>query len=909
MITPGKAYESVSDRAVVSSSPLDGKSSPLVLEKDKEWVTYRFNIPEDGLYNLELTYRPMEGSYSQIQIGVQVDGDYPFKEARTIQLFRSWKDGKYPPDVNEHGDQIRPAQAETPHWSTVRLMDANSSAEPLLWAFTKGEHTIRVESILESVALDSISVVSPEPLPTYEQKAAAAPKKSLVTPAWGRTLEAEHVSGKSDPSVQIQASNDNLASPPSNGRITYNMLGGSRWSRSGNEAEWAFEVPEDGLYYLSFKFMQNFTRDVYTYRQIRLDGEVPFRELEAYPFPYSRSWQIETLSDPDGKAYGLYLTKGQHVLSLSAVAAPTASIRESIQTIVDDLQAINRTVSMATGVKNRRMVDRNRDWKLDDMIPDIQERAAALADRLQSQINKLQTLYGSSLQSADGLRAVIRDIREIEEDPNILVTRPPEMWAGNLDKMSAFVDSLAKQPLTLDQIYLTASPEVPEKPPGRLAVLQDTVVNFFRTFRPDYHYSGRNDPDAIDIWVNRGRDYVNLMQQLADESFTPQTGVKVNINLMPNPGQLILSNSSGREPDLALGLPEGTPADFAMRNSLVDLSTFKDYKDVVKPLHPGTLIPFQYDGGTYALPETVSLNVMFYRTDILESLDLKPPQTWDEMLAMLPTLKQKGYDFYYNKANSVPIFLQNGVSFYTSDGLKSGLNSPEGFKAFKQWTDLFNVYGFPTEVPNFYQHFRSGDLPIGISDYNTYMQLLVAAPELNGSWEIAPVPGVGGQGQEPVRWSGGSLTSGMIFKSTKHKEEAWSFLKWWTSTDTQARFGNEVELLNGVEFRWNTANVEAFKKLPWPSGTKETILEQWRWYKEMPNVPGGYFTGREMLFAWNRTVLQGLNYRESLEQAIFQVDSELKRKQKEFGFLDENGEVRRTLVVPDITKPWEGAQP
>lgn len=903
---PASRYSSMSPNA--ASGDVDGKTDVLQLKQAKQWAEYEVEVPADGLYNIELTVLPLKGSSSPVQIGVKVDGDFAFDEAKNIQLPRSWKDSDYPPKVNEHGDQTRPSQEEVTAWSVRRLADAKmSSPEPLRWKLSKGKHTIRLESVMEPFALAEIAVVAPQTAPAYEQAAAAW--QTLPNDNGAErplTLEAEAMSAKSDPSVQVQASNDNLAGPESNGKQIYNTMGGLRWSRGGQTAEWTFEVPKDGLYYIHFKYLQNFTKDSVSFRQIRIDGELPFHELQSYPFPYSRKWNVEALKDEGGKPYAIYLRKGTHRLELTADPSPTTPVRESLQSIVDGYQEINREVAMVTGIKNRSMVDKNRDWNLAETMPDAASKLDGLADRLQTQVDKLQALYGNSLQGADGLRSVIFDLRKMAEDPDLLSKRPPEMHAQNLEKMTMFIDTLGRQPLTLDRIYVTSSPGQPEKPPGTFAVVEDLVVNFFRTFSPNYQYYGRRDPDGIDVWVNRGRDYVALMQQLADESFTAKSGIKVNVNLMPNPGQLVLSNSAGREPDVALGIAEGTPVDFAMRNSLVPLSDFPDFKDVAERFQPGTLIPFTYDGGVYAVPETVALNVLFYRSDVLASIGLKPPATWDDMYSMLPTLQQKGYSFFMPKLNYVPLFLQNGASFYMEDGSRSAMDSREGFNAFKQWTEMFTVYGLPTEVSSFYMHFRSGDMPVGIADYNTYMQLLVAAPELAGSWEIAPIPGIRQKDGTIVRWAGGNLSSGMIFKTSERKDDAWAFLKWWTSTDTQARFGNEIELLNGIEFRWNTANVEAFKKLPWPEKDAATILDQWKWYKEMPNVPGGYFTSRELMFAWTRTVLQNQNYREMLEKAVFQIDSELKRKQREFGFYDEDGNAVRKLQLPDLKQPWEG---
>jgi ABC-type glycerol-3-phosphate transport system substrate-binding protein len=184
---------------------------------------------------------------------------------------------------------------------------------------------------------------------------------------------------------------------------------------------------------------------------------------------------------------------------------------------------------------------------------------------------------------------------------------------------------------------------------------------------------------------------------------------------------------------------------------------------------------------------------------------------------------------------------------------------------------------------NFFNRMRSGEMPIGIANYTTYVQFSVAAPELTGRWGIAPLPGTLKEDGTINRSAGGAVYGNVIFKQSKHQKESWEFLKWWMSKDVQLRFGQELESLIGVEARWNTANSEAFKDLPWPKEDLETFIEQWKWYRERPVVPGSYFTARHIMNAWNRTVLSGMNPRESIEQAVKDINKELHAKQEEFG--------------------------
>jgi len=132
-------------------------------------------------------------------------------------------------------------------------------------------------------------------------------------------------------------------------------------------------------------------------------------------------------------------------------------------------------------------------------------------------------------------------------------------------------------------------------------------------------------------------------------------------------------------------------------------------------------------------------------------------------------------------------------------------------------------------------------MPVGVADYNTYISLSVAAPELIGRWKMVPMPGID-QGGVINRSAGGGAQTVMMFQETQHKQEAWQYIKWWLSAPVQQRYANEIQALLGVSARWNTSNVDAMRSLPWPQSDIQSILGQWDWFQENPVVLGGYYT-------------------------------------------------------------------
>jgi ABC-type glycerol-3-phosphate transport system substrate-binding protein len=121
-----------------------------------------------------------------------------------------------------------------------------------------------------------------------------------------------------------------------------------------------------------------------------------------------------------------------------------------------------------------------------------------------------------------------------------------------------------------------------------------------------------------------------------------------------------------------------------------------------------------------------------------------------------------------------------------------------------------------------------------------------------------------------------------MLKQAKDKEASWEFMKWWVSKDTQVRFGREMEGLMGAAARYPTANIEALKELPWPAKDYQNLEEQWQWVKGVPEVAGGYFTGRHLDNAFREVINNGTNTMDSLYDYVQEINYEITQKRDEF---------------------------
>lgn len=917
-------YAAASDESVLSVQEYDGAARALVWRNNREnWVEFEVEVPETGLYEMVVRYRAYsDGRHSNrpMTLAVMWDGEFPFREARSIRFPRLFRDD-LPLRTDRFGDHIRPQSIEIERWETLALTDSDDSYNgPLQWYLTEGVHTLRLQGH-QPIALDTIEFRPPQTAASYAERMGGE------TPApWSGeavVIEAEQMLEKNEVSVQILSDQDAWMSPRANGNTIYNAVGGNRWNDGGERISWSFTVPESGWYNIAFRLLNNLQSNVTSFRKIMIDGEVPYQELLAFPVPYANQWQKVVLADDDGNPYAVWLDAGEHTLSMSATYAPHKELQVLLEKTLQELAGVARDLQMLTNGED----DPNRTWDIASNFPEIPQALAGTRGKLERMAELWLAVNKRQDNNYQSLRTAISDVDHLVAEPNELPNRKNSLSMLQA-KVGSVTEQLKSQPLALDQIVIVPhGSEFPRMTANVFEKLWNSVLNFARSFEKKDRLS-ENDADVLNVWMNYGRDYVNLLQELADQYFTPQTGIPVKIDLLPREELLVLANATNKVPDVAIGIGEGKPSEFAFRNSAVDLSALEGFDELVSHFAPGAMLPYYYDGGYYAIPETVQLKMLFYRKDILEQLGLGVPDTWDDVYAMLPTLQQNGYNFYVPNGEILMFVYQNGADFYADDGLKTGLDSPEGFAAFKQFSELFSLYGVDRQISSFYQHFRDGDIPIGIADLNTYLQMLVAAPELTGWWDIAPVPGIVGASGEVERWSGGNInmlsqglggfgaaattsgaggqTSAMIMKQSQNPDWGWEFLRWWMSSETQLLFGSELEGFYGVEFRWSTANVEAFAELPWTPGERDALLEQWRWYKSMVNVPGSYFIPRELNNAWNRSVIDGMNYRRSLEIAVMNINRELMRKQTEFGFRAEDGTALRSFGLPEVNRPWEG---
>lgn len=881
-------------------------------EYDKAYVTYKVNIPQSAMYEIYFKYFPIEGKGTEIEREIMIDGAYPFNEATYLAFSRIWQDTEKVGTVfDTAGNEIRPTTQEAPEWTVKYLNDDRGYFfKSFRFYLEAGEHELKILSVKEPMLLAEIGLgMKDEPRPYAEVKAEYESKGYQMTTGQSVKIEAEDTFQKSASSLYPYHSRASVSTTGVSGKFTYdhtqvNVIGGERWETVGQWISWKITVPETGLYNISARGRQNVNKSMTSGRCLRIDGEIPFAEAENCGFFYSADFRMYTLGDEEvGEPFLFYFEAGrEYTMSLQVNLGVIEDLARRLDNSVTELMTVYRRLLMLIGATP----DKERDYNFKQAMPNELKTMAVQADELDSILNDMLEATGERNSDMAVLERTSRRLRTMSAHEHTIAKNFTQ-FKSDVSAIANWILDLNYQPLELDYFLITSPEEkLPKANAGFFAGIGHELRLFISSFTTDYTSVGAevSADEAVTVWfapgntagqvVGGGREQAQILKQMIDDDFTVNhPDVPVNLQLI-DLSALLPATLAGKGPDVALQVAGTNPVQYAMRGAVVDLAQFSDYQEVAKRFFPSSLVQFQYLQGVYALPETQTYQVMFYRTDIMEELGLEVPQTWADVYDIIPELQNNYMNFGFpaNTNNYYTLLYQNGGSLYRGEGETLGyatnLDSQTAVESFISYVDMYRSYKLDIQI-DFQNRFRTGEVPIGVADFTTVNALSVTAPEIRGLWSFALVPGTERTDENGNTFIDRSVaTSGngcIILKKSKHPEKAWEFIKWWTSDTAQTRYCLEVEATMGVAARIPSANINVMYNQAWSTDDYKMLMAQRAWAKGIPEVPGGYYTTRHMDNAFNRTYTNKTDPRETLLDYIDDINAELTKKRAEMGII------------------------
>ncbi len=902
VVHPDEKYEITADSytmcegmSVHIENNYEGMSGVSVYTEERGMLQYNVEVEKEGLYRIALVYYPVEGKNASIQRSVFIDGKLPYQELSMVEFSRVWVNESEDWKVDNQGNELKANQVEAPEWIVGDCYDKEGyNAEPLSVYLTAGEHTITLVSLREPMLLNKILIYNEASVLTYEEvqeknKTVGYVDADIEEPI---VIQAERATKKSSQMLYPQQDQSSPSvSPYSTHKLLNNTIGGEgNWDSCGQWIEWEFEVEQSGYYFITLRAKQNFVKGTNVSRKITIDGEIPFEEMSAYAFSYDGGWVMDTLSNKEGEAYRFYLEEGKHTIRMDVVLGELGTIINDVEEIVFDLNAIYRKIIRITGVAP----DDIRDYQIERNFPELESEFKDCSERLTNVITKLRKVAGKGSTKETSLVTMRDQLDELSKDVED-VGKYLSDFKSNIGATGTWITQAVLQPLRLDAIYISAPGiELPELKESFWDKAVHEVKKMFWSFIVDYNTIGNvaaeEETKSIVVWVGSGRDQANTIKQLIEEDFTPKTGISVNVMLV-DMGSLLQATLSGQGPDVALQVSNDLPMNYGLRSAALNLAEVADEEEIAEVksnFRESAFAALEYEDALYALPETETCLMMFYRKDILKELGVEIPKTWDDIKVIMSLLNNNQMALGMSPSEQVwaSLLYQNGGEYYTEDATKSALDSTEAIDTFKKFTQFYTDFKLDRET-SLTEGFRTGEMPIIIADSSTYNTLQVSAPEIKGLWGFTTIPGTTREDGGVDYTSASSGTACMIMNSTEEEEASWEFLKWWTSAEIQASYGIEMESLMGASARYMTANTEALAKLPWPVQDYEALAEQYAKVKGIRQVPGGYFTWRNVSNAFYRVVLSSgtewMAPREALTEYINYINAEITYKRTEFG--------------------------
>lgn len=899
----GKDYDpaSVTD-AQITVTTVDGENDVMQWANQEGSVSWTVNIPETGVYNIKMIYEALESNTNDVEFSLLIDGESPYATASRITLSKRWINESEIKQDSRQND-IRPGQISTPCWQETPLEDIDGLFnEPLEFYMEAGEHTITFESEKAEFAVKSFTFYQ------YEAPAAyTALSDSDLTQAQGQkiTLEGETAAYKSSRTLYPTSDKSSYLTSSANGssptKTRYNTIGSGSWTQSTQTVTWEFNVDKAGYYKIGIRGRQDQMRGMYSNRRLYVNGEVPCLEANQIKFYYDTDWSITTPKSENGDDLYFYLQAGTNTISLEAVPGEIGEIMGDLDELVYNINSYYRQIRQITGPDPDEYNNYMIDTAIPSIVPDFKEYAKTLRDK-KAEIEKLSGSGGTEAETLEKM-AIVLD--KCIKKPDLI----PEMMSqikDNITSVSSFVNQYREQPLEVDMIEVaTSDQDFTSCDKSFFGSLGFGFKGFIGSFFEDYNALSDEDESAMECWVMLGRDNAEALQQLISSEYNPTAKTKINLKLVQ--GGIVEATFAGKGPDLALFMGGDFPIQLAARGVLTDLTTFSDFDEVKTRFADDATVLYQYNGGTYGLPCDQTFPMLFYRSDILSEYGIDPAtdlNTWDGLLNCLPTLQRN----YLEVGLILPVMtstggttqvsaitepgntfamllLQQGLNYYNEEQTKTTFDTQEAVNAFDTWTKFYTTYSFQQTYDAF-TRFRTGDMPVVIQNYTFYNQLSVAAPEIKGCWGFQPVPGTV-QEDGTINHAANSNGSGaIIFTKAADQEGAWDFIKWFTSTDAQVKYGNNIESILGTMGRYATANEEALQQLSWTTSEVNLLLDQLNSQVEIPIIPASYGVTRNVMNAFRAVVNDYDNARDTLFWYNKDINDEITRKLEDLGLYD-----------------------
>lgn len=255
-------------------------------------------------------------------------------------------------------------------------------------------------------------------------------------------------------------------------------------------------------------------------------------------------------------------------------------------------------------------------------------------------------------------------------------------------------------------------------------------------------------------------------------------------------------------PDVS-GVQTSWVADFTARKVLLDMDPFFSKwseKDKISPSIIQSNRDMVLDKKLYQLPNTMNMEILWYRPDWFKEANVKAPENWDEFFTAVEKMTDKDknrYGFTIRGGDGASFQLQRMMfaysgytDFFDANG-KCRINDPKHVEFVKKYLGLYQTFTPKSDVTNGYKEmvaaFDTGAVAMvqhNIGSYSEHKKSM--KPEQYAPLQLPKTA------DGKIMQEGGNTNGYGIFKTTKHPEEAWKFVSFLCSQESQSYWNQNI---------------------------------------------------------------------------------------------------------------------
>jgi len=292
--------------------------------------------------------------------------------------------------------------------------------------------------------------------------------------------------------------------------------------------------------------------------------------------------------------------------------------------------------------------------------------------------------------------------------------------------------------------------------------------------------------------------------------------------------------------------------------------------------YPRAYGAFQYKGMQLGLPATFSTVMLFYNKDLFDAAGVSYPEpdwTWDDAVAAAKELTDLAngvwglhspvqfWEFYKKVA-------QNGGSFFNSIDGSVTVNSAQCVEALEKMVGFITEDGVMPSASDMGgmsdgDMFLSGQLAMNV----TGIWMFAAFADAPFSWDIQVEPGFT---EHATHFFANAVS---VFAGSQHPEEAWEWVKFFTSSPEMARIrvasGWELPALDNPTYFADYLNLT-------PPDNREAVFESLNYAIVPPVIERQNEMQDTIGLLIERVVLGQMTAQEALDQAKTEIEELLK---------------------------------